>query len=176
MKPGINTVVLLLAVVAGIGCGAQLKSNGASQQVPSVVKAQRFDLVDQSGNTRISMSVDPATGAAGISFFDGLNTLPRILIGTLPDNSAEISLRDKNGDKRAELSLRGTTVRLSLLDVALKGGVILGSTADRTALLFNDDTSRHRAAFGLTPAHEPNLMMYDQNQKPIWSAPPEIHK
>jgi len=171
MKPRMNATGLLLIV--GICCTSLLLSCGSSQQGQSLVRAQRFELVDQSGKVRIVLGVDRSTGAAGVSFFDGSNTLPRILIGTSADGSTtDIALQDTNGNRRGELSLTPTAVRLSLVDASLKQGVILGASSDRTALLFNDDTGKHRAAFGITPAHEPALTIYDQNQQMIWTTPP----
>lgn len=168
--------VIGLASVATISCAGLMQSCKSIQQTPSIVKAQRFELVDTSGKTRIAMSINSETGAAGISLYDANNSVPRILIGTSVDGNAEISLDDTSGNKRAELSLTSKMVRLSIVAPSLKGGVVLGSTTDKTAILFNDDTPTPRAVLGLTPAREPNLTIYDQNHQPIWSAPPQSKK
>jgi hypothetical protein len=168
--------LVALAAVATISCAGIMGSCRSSQQIPSIVKAQRFELVDSSGKTRIAMSMNPETGAAGISLYDAGNPAPRILIGTSSDGNAEISLDDSDGNKRAELSLTSKMVRLSIVAPSLRGGVVLGSSADKTAILFNDDTPAPRAVLGLTPAREPNLTIYDQNKLPIWSTPTQSRK
>jgi len=121
---------------------------------------------------RLAAGVDPQTGVASLSMFGGNNSKPRVLVGVRTDGIGSLEFRDSDGNKRGELMTAPTgEIRLNLLDKDLKGGVLLGSSAGQTALIFNDSESKHRGVFSVNSAGDASATIYDKEGKILWQAP-----
>lgn len=168
-----KTVILCaLGIVLLVACVACRSQAFASGDAPSVIRAQKIQLVDSNGITRISMAVDPQSGGAAVSVLDANGTTTRVVVGIRPDGVGAVELRDSQGNKRAEMNVAPSgDARLSLIDQALKGGAVLASSSDKTGLVFNDDQPKVRVAIGLAPSAQPALTIYDEKGNVSWNAP-----
>ena len=162
-----------VSVALSLGTALWLSSAARGEQTPGVIKARQIVLVDQAGRARIVLGTNAQSGAASVQVLDAASGKARIVIGTPDDSTSRIELHDSNGNERAELALTQGVVRLSLVDVDLKGGVVLGSGADKkTVLVFNDGQSVHRATLGLNADQDPNFAIYDAKGTATWTAVP----
>ena len=171
-----NPIILTLTIAAAIlGSFFSVHPAALSGQTPAMLRAQQIVLVDASGRARIVLGTDP-TGTAAIRVLDPGSGKPRIVLAVPADGSSTVELHDAGGNRRADLSLTSDGVRLSLADPALKGGIVLGSGADKkTVLVFNDSQGVYRATLGLTADQDPNLALYDTHGSPIWTAVAVTH-
>ncbi len=69
---------------------------------PSVIRAQRIDIVDSQGRVRISLQVSPETNSSIVSLKDR-EERERMLLAVLPSGMTELVLRDPQ--MRARLTL-----------------------------------------------------------------------
>jgi hypothetical protein len=164
---------VLIAIVSCLSSfGTAITLTKAAQQSPAIT-TQQIVVTDEARQPRIILSGGTSGGFAGLQILDPVSGKLRISVGTPDNKSSRIELRDINGNERAELALTQDMVRLSIADVDLKGGIVLGSGADRrTVLVFNDGTPTHRATFGLTAQGEANLAIYDDKGNVTWTAVP----
>jgi len=117
-------VVCLLVAVGAVGYGA-----GKASDVPEVIRAQRFELVDEEGRVRselrlnefgeaclllcdaegspqITLGFDEGDRYSMLVFSSGKAMDPRITLGVDPKTSrSEIRLSDRDGKLRAALDL-----------------------------------------------------------------------
>jgi len=125
-----NRAIVLLAVGAGLIGGVvlgQLSIAGAPvgiQQTPQtaqVVRAEKFELLGQTGMRRAALELEPnrepalklyeegnlraglslsPDGGPNLLFWDGQTTIPRAGLALLPNGSPSLELADRNGNLR----------------------------------------------------------------------------
>jgi len=137
-----NRAIVLLAVGAGLIGGVvlvvlvvlgQLSIAGAPvgiQQTPQtaeVVRAEKFELLGQTGMRRAALELEPngepalkfydeegnlraglslrPDGGPNLLFWDGQTTIPRAGLALLPNGSPSLELADRNGNLRTVLGL-----------------------------------------------------------------------
>ncbi len=71
---------------------------------PSVVRAQRIEIVDNQGHVRIILEVDSVTNSSILSLKDRQGK-ERTLLAVLPDGSSEIAFRDPTQRVRLTLDM-----------------------------------------------------------------------
>jgi hypothetical protein len=129
------------------------------------------------GAPRLSASVDPASGVASLAMYQPNNPKARLLVGVTSDGLGSVEFRDSDGNKRGEITEAPTgEMRLNLLDKTLRGGVVLGSSGEQTAIVFNDSRPKHRAIFSVSSTGEASAVIYDEDGNIIWQVPPASKK
>jgi len=131
-------LVVLAAVTFIAGCGPR-----------QVVRAQRFQLIDGEGRTRVEIRMGRMGGTDGRSpaiWLCDQKEQARIELSLFPDGSPRVALADDKGRTRAELAL-----------------------ADgRPGVALADEKGQPRAALGVFPDGNPTLGIADENGK--WRA------
>jgi len=163
----------------GVGSIELRDSDGTKrgELVSTGARAVRLALWGQDAQSaaspRLTAAVDPQTGVASFDMFAANGSKPRVLMCVRSDGIGSLEFRDSDGNKRGELmSAPSGEIRLNLLDKDRKGGVLLGSSAGETALLFNDSQSKHRSVFSLSSSGDASATIYDKDGKVVWQAPP----
>ena len=109
-------VLVVLAAVAAVYAGAQVKSD-----VPQVIRAQRFELVDAQGRVRGEMSMSADGRGPGLMLSDEKGN-PRAGLWLLPDGSPVLSLADEKCQPRAVFGMSSDgTPGLAMRDM---GGIV----------------------------------------------------
>ena len=125
------------SALVGIGSIALLGATMAAHQepqVPEVVQAKRFEVVDESGNTRIAMFTDDSgSGRVYVNNSDG------VTVATLAVVRASGRLRLRNGAGGPAATLRGGDLRL--YNAAEETIVLIGSSRNRSGVLQLNDAS-----------------------------------
>jgi hypothetical protein len=120
-------VLMALTVVSGLvgGAASNLLVQGAPAvaqvggAVQEVVRAKRFEVVDDQGRSRALLSVLP-DGSPGLTLYDGAGK-QRAGLGLLPDGTPRLALHDAAGKQRAGLTvLPDGSPGLALFDAAGK--------------------------------------------------------
>jgi hypothetical protein len=184
-------------LLVALGLSAGLLGGGLSSRVlfgqpmvaqepakPSrILAAEEFQLVDEKGTVRAALSM--SMGGPGMILFDKAGKFRAVLSLATGEDTPVISLADAQEHYRATLALKvNGEPYLALLDKAGKVRMsfsLEGEKGPRIALL--DSNGQTRAALGaldLTKvtatggmeAQRPvALVLFDQDQKPIWKAP-----
>ena len=112
-------VALVAGLVGGIGTSWVLTSHlvfAESGPLPTkVLQAERFEVVDQAGQTRAALAV-AANGALGLTLADQAGKT-RAILGTLSDGTPHLGFIDRKGKARAILgTMPNGSMALALLD------------------------------------------------------------
>ena len=144
---GLVAIALLIS-----GCGGEFDES----KVHSVMKAERFEVVDQGGNTRAVLT-------------------------TLDDGRPSLVLTDTNGEFRAWLFLSADgspnlvlidNPRLALMDTAGELRITQSLDADGSPILgLRDKAGEVRTELRLDEGGSPALKLYNGTGDLIWSAP-----
>ena len=192
-------VVLLVVVtfLAGIIGGAvsnwALHGQAIAQSdTRKIVTAEEFRLVDNSGRTRVLLSL--LRGKPRLIMTDEKGEF-RIELGMGPGEQPALWLRDQNGISRAQLALTalgnpnlefsdknnlnrislGLTMEgspaLFLRDEQEKERVALWQEKGELGLALADPEGRPRAHLAMKDGSKPSLAFYDEDRKVIWFAP-----
>jgi hypothetical protein len=79
-----------------------------------IIRARKFELVDEAGNMRAAMGPGPR-GAAGVQFYDKQGT-PKIEMSVSEDGSGSLTLRDKSGNITASTFTDDPRISLTYID------------------------------------------------------------
>ncbi len=85
-----------------LGLFGVMVRQAASQ--PSIIRAQRVEIVDNQGQVRIILEVDSVTSSSILSLKDRQGK-ERMLLAVLPDGSSEIAFRDPTQRVRLTLDM-----------------------------------------------------------------------
>ncbi len=165
------------------------------EEPKSVVRAERFELVDAAGHVRAALGTSKE-GHIGLGIFDDDGNL-RAALHLPPDGSARLSLGDGNGVERAMLGVEpdGSPVlhlgdetgkvrvlghcddggsALTLFDAAGKPRAFLNTDTDdgTPALILLDEGGEVRTTVTLGPTGRPEILLYDKEGTIMWKAPP----
>jgi len=132
-------VACLLVAAGAVGYGA-----GKGGDVPEVVRAQAFELVDEEGKARAVLGLG-REGAPNLDLKDA-NGLKRATLALLPDGSPVLVLNDARGEERATLT----------------GG---------PSLTMRDKTGGERAALTVRYDGSPSLVLRDGKGEVISTMP-----
>ena len=157
-------IVLLITVFLILG-------QAAPRQIPKVLEAEQFVLVDGNGKPRSRLAVR-SDGAVAIIFLDKTDVV-RSLFATLGDGSPSLDLYDASATHRARLSstVEGT-VGLSVNDQKGLTRLFLGVLKDDSpGIHLTDQAQRVRATFKLSPDGASSLRLNAKDRKEIWKAP-----
>ena len=155
--------VVALVVIAAVGLIGQ-----ATGKVAKVVEAERFVLLDASGETRAVLI--QTKGGSSLNLYDEKGKLRIGLVSGAADETG-LSLYDAAGEGRAMLALKPETspaLRFAAKPMKLQAG--LGVAHVPTVLLF-DDEGKPRATLLLSSDGSPVLAFNDNIGEVIWSAP-----
>lgn len=137
--------------VFGFAGAVLLMGQAASDNIPQVVRAHYFEVVNKDGKV-----------AASMGLADGLPMLV---------------LFDKGGTPRARMALEGDSVGLAFFDRNEKVRTVLaGRDNGPMAIAFYDRQGQARTTLGIDDKGSPSLQMYDENSNMQWSAPAEERK
>ena len=114
---------------------------------PKEVRASRFVLVDDSGNTRATLGLDK--GAPGLRLLDGKGkALAWLAIAAMKSRGSRLGLADENGKTRFTLSVN----------------------KDMTLLAMRGKNGKSRAML-IATKNGPEMSLRDENGKTVWNAP-----
>jgi len=149
----------------------QMTETQGQPPVQDTVRAKRFEVVDDAGETRIVLAV-AADGSPRLAFYDE-NGKPRVGLIVLPDGNSGLDFFDQNGKIRAMLGvLPDGSLALDFNDENGKLRAALGLDADgRPGLTLYDQDGNGRAGLILLPDGSPALSLLDENGNPIWEKP-----
>lgn len=138
-----------------------------------VVRAKKFELVDDYGNTYATLEQDQNTGSAALVFYDD-DQVPRVVIGMNESRTGYVNLRDASGKGgiRVAVEENGTAV-IRLRDSQDKERYNLAYSPPGASDLapdgalnasFLDENGRTRVQLGITsPGGAATLVLFDQN-------------
>jgi hypothetical protein len=163
-------VVVALCVVVTVAAVAY--AAGKATDVPEVIRAQRFELVDPEGEVRAFLGLHEG-GSPSLTL---VSTRPRLSTAAVTINdegepalfllngraatSADLSL---NNDGSAGMSVSDKLVRVRVYLGTLPGG--------DPSLHFRDDQKQPRYVVYLIDGKEPYMELLDAKGSTVWSAP-----
>ncbi|NIM07408.1 MAG: hypothetical protein GTO55_11820 [Armatimonadetes bacterium] len=164
-----EAVVLVLGMVLGativLAMGSVWAGNTpVKQQVPEVVRAHRFEVVDDAGRVRAALGV--RHDGIGLFLFDK-EEKQRILMTVTEDGGQWLLLSDEEGHPRAALhgggSIDETYLRLS--DKEGKATATMDVLLGSPSVNLRDKEGRTRATLGLSHDAHPSLELCDEKGK-----------
>ncbi len=165
------TGVTLLLALAAAAATSQV-GNGEK-----VIEANRFNLLDENGESRACFSV--LKDGPGLRLYDE-NGEPLVIL-SISKEGPGLSLYDENGEFRAGLAVSKDGPVLGLCDENEKDRFRLGVSKDGPALQLYDDNGKGRASLGVsqittpdgkvTTYPESSLLLFDPNSRLLWEAP-----
>jgi hypothetical protein len=156
--------VVALAVIGAV----VLIGQATAGKVAKVVEAERFVLLDPSGETRAALT--QTKGGSSLYLYDEKGKLRVGLVSGAADETG-LSLYDAEGEGRAMLALKPeTSPALRFAAKPKKPQAALGVAHVPTVLLF-DDEGKPRATLLLGSDGSPVLAFNDNVGEVIWSAP-----
>ena len=115
MQKEINVIRRRMRICIGAGALAVLWCGMASIKVPDAIKAHGFFAVDDQGNTRAVLGVDPS-GTPVLGMYDTQGNA-RIGLGVNTDGTLGLVLTDAQKNKRAMLGMNADGApKLGILD------------------------------------------------------------
>jgi hypothetical protein len=93
--------LILIAALFAAGLAARSVSARQNPEIPKLLQAQEFRLVDKDGAARATMALQP-DGSPYISLSDKMNNR-RIVLRIRPDGGAVLSINDPDGKNRIAL-------------------------------------------------------------------------
>ncbi len=153
--------VALVWVVVGAGCNTQ------GGKVPTVIRAGRFQLVDENGSDRAVLTVDK--DGPSLTLLDE-NGNDRALLYMFREDEPGLLLLDENGKTRARLHVDKDVPGLDLLDENGQPCAGLYVDEDVPALALADENGNDRAVLTVDK-DGPSLTLLDENGEAIWQAP-----
>ncbi len=134
---------VLTNLLGGVGVFAQKRPPHRK-----LLRAERFELVDQSGKSHAALSFD-LEGRASLALFSKTgSSVVTLMVGE--EGEPSLDLYDQGGKARVALSL-------------LASG--------EPSLNLHDEEGKRRAALGLRSDGEPLLVLADKNEMVQWKAP-----
>jgi len=135
-----------------------------------VVRAKRFELVDDEGNVRAILGPGPE-GSVGVSFLDKETAAERTSVGINAGGLAYIDARDSTGRGGVRLAVEeGGTAVIRLRDQQGRDRCNLeyrpaeaASGPNTLGIRFADENGRGQAQLGVAPNGDANLILYDQS-------------
>ncbi len=164
----ILVVVCVVVAAVGLACGADKAS------APEIVRAQRFQLVDDRGGVRAELAM--SEGQPGMTLYDAEGRI-RADISLGSDGAPRLGLGWDNGKPCVLLSLDevalGHRALLSLLDRRGRTRVALSvDPEDSPKVLLYDGNGAVRTALTLHSADgSPGLDLCDEEGRVVWAAP-----
>ncbi len=156
--------VVALAVIAAV----VLMGQATESKVAKVIEAERFVLLDPSGEIRAVLI--QTKGGSSLHLYDEKGKLRVGLVSGAADETG-LSLYDADGEGRAMLALKPeTSPALRFAAKPMKPQAALGVAHVPTVLLF-DDEGKPRATLFLSSDGSPVLAFNDNIGEVIWSAP-----
>ena len=169
-----------LAAICGLAMGLTLLAGGhywqpsslqAAEDIPVVMKAKSFQVVDEQGVVRAEMkaSVDNGNPSIALCGTDGKARMTMSLAGDDPaiqlfdksggtragmriaGNEQSFQLCDKDGNTRVGMRLAGDDAAVALTDSAGKPRVDMKITDDAPSMAVLDQDGAIRAQMGVTP-------------------------
>jgi hypothetical protein len=138
---------------------------------PEILRAQRIEVVDATGRTRIALAVHP-DGEAGLILVDAAGRTRAGLMLT-PDGSPGLILRDAAGRTRVGLVVRQEgTPDLGLTDVTGRLRILLFVHPDGSpGLRLQDAAGQPRVLLVVPPDGTPGLTFWDAAARVLFRAP-----
>lgn len=132
------------------------------QQEPAeeIVRAQRFELVDEQGNMMALLGVSDA--GAVLSLQDNNGKL-RGIFGVAQDNTAVFGLSDANAKPRVKINASATVAAINLLDAQGTNRAFLEAQDDVSALNLQDSNGKVRGLFS-ADKDQTTLSVRDPNE------------
>ena len=128
----------------------------------AVIRAQQFQLVDQTGRMRGRLEVDEY-GAARLALF-GPEGGPRVSLAATSQGGAELELGDDQRQSAVVLKVDQNARNLALYQEGkLRLGLEVQKNGEAAVNLF--DKGNRLIALGLTPQGDPHLIFYGEGQK-----------
>ncbi len=155
--------VMALFVIAAVVLMGQATRN-------KTVKAEKFVVVDSSGNSRAVLENVVGQGASLV--FRGTDGMEQIALQSFGD-SRGFTLSDKSGNGRAALTLEADgSIALALYDEKSKSHVkLLAGRDGNPGIVLQDKDKGVRLRLLLYSDGSPAMVLFDNNGKVIWSAP-----
>ncbi len=155
--------VAIIAVIAAVVLMGQATRN-------KTVKAEKFVVVDSSGNSRAVLENVVGQGASLV--FRGTDGMEQIALQSFGD-SRGFTLSDKSGNGRAALTLEADgSIALALYDEKSKSHVkLLAGRDGNPGIVLQDKDKGVRMRLLLYSDGSPAMVLFDNNGKVIWSAP-----
>ena len=165
-------VALIVTLLASVWLlsktpAAEAAEKPTSKPAAKTVRAERFEVVDQSGKVRISLGVDQ--NAYGLSLIDDKGNR-RVLLRTDKDGPS-LGFLDQTEEVRAVLLANKGGPKLMMGDAkgVFRLGLMLGETGPVLSMMDTDKTARATiAVFKDTPG----ILINDPTGKTVWSAVP----
>lgn len=149
----------------------------ASNGIPEVVSARTFQVVDEKGNVRATLSAKP-DGSAGL----GITTpegRPGLAVAVGADSRPVIGFPDRQGKLRVAISITDKSdLAFNVLDKDMNpAAACVVSATGGPAVNVMDKNGSMRVRLGITDsgsgdptASNPNLVLFDKNEKGIYQA------
>ena len=152
--------------------GEEARKMSGQADTPEVVRAQRFEVVDARGRTRVALDVDVAMGTPGLTLDDEQGKM-RAMLSLLPDGTPDLVLCDEKGKTRATLGLaRDGEPAVTFFDDKGKERAMLSVGSDGSpGLGLSDENRATRAMLSLLADGTPFLGFADKKGKVMWQAP-----
>lgn len=140
-------------------------TNSDSEKEPTVVRAERFELVGPEGEVRATLGFTEH-GSPNLSFFDKDGS-PRVSLGPFKSNWTGVGYVDEDEEIRSLLGLgEGILPLLSLLDKngEMRASIVLGDDGVAAANFF-DDSQKVRLGVGVRKDGLPDVVLFDTEGK-----------
>jgi len=148
---------LLTGFLGGRLAGLTVPEAGA------VMRAQLFQLVDQSGRVRGRLGVDEH-GAARLALFGPDGALPRVSLAATPQGGAELELGDDQRQNAVGLKADQDARNIALYhEGKLRLGLEVQKNGEAAVNLYDKD--QRLITLGLTNQGDPHLIFYGEGQK-----------
>ena len=136
----------------------------APPEAGAVMRAQRFQLVDQAGRQRGRLGVDEP-GAARLALFGPDGALPRVSLAADPQGGAELELGDDQRQSAVVLKAEPQDARTIALyhEGKLRLGLEVQKNGEAAVNLY--DKGNRLMTLGLTNQGDPHLTFYGEGQK-----------
>jgi catechol 2,3-dioxygenase-like lactoylglutathione lyase family enzyme len=136
-----------------------------SEEINDVVRAKRFELMDDEGQVRAFLDTGPADEAL-LTFYESDGEAFRVSLGINQEGTAQLNLFDNQKTSRVQVATQaaGKLTLVTLSDEFGMGRVQLSLFSDgRTGLAVSDQWGVTRATFQVTEDGQPGLYFHDED-------------
>ncbi len=167
-RPILGCVLVLTTITISAGCGGSQAFNEQSE-VPDVITAKEFRLVDAHDKTRISLCMMHGMPSVILYAEDGKR--PTVLIGS-DGQTSTVSLLGESGEAYVSMSIEHQEYRgVALRDDEGNSWVGMGLSSDKEpAIWIGDSLKKDGIHLGMEDAG-PFIKIEDKEKKITWNAP-----
>ena len=139
-----------------------------TENVPRVLRAKQFELVDDRGFVRAMLYSGPEDTAA-LEFFEDGQT-PRVSVGVQQNGTAVLSLRDNDGNIRARLATewQGEPTVFTLRDAPdkIRAQIVLDQNGG-VGVSLSDQSGKKSISLETHADGTSYIALYDENGNPV---------